>query len=59
LQIFSPEVTLIRDQGWINGWCKRPLKSWYSQFPCLMLSIKEIVWTASWQVRLLCPWAGT
>jgi len=25
LQIFSPEVTLIRDQGWVNGWCIRPI----------------------------------
>jgi len=27
LFLFSPEVTLIRDQGWINGWCIWPLKA--------------------------------
>jgi len=35
-----------------------PLKSWYSQLPCLTFSIKEIVWRTIQQVRLLCPWAS-
>ena len=31
-------------------------KNWYSQLPCLTLSIKETVWRTSWQVYLLCRW---
>ena len=31
-------------------------KNWYSQFPCLTLSIKVTVWRTSRQVYLLCRW---
>ena len=36
----------------------KDFKKWYSQLPCLALSIKkEIVWRTSRQAFLLCPWA--
>jgi len=37
----------------------KDLKSWHSQFPCLTISIKWLVWKTSRQVRLLCPWTLT
>ena len=36
----------------------KDFKKWYSQLPCLALSIyKGIVWRTSRQACLLCPWA--
>ena len=36
----------------------KDFKKWYSQLPCLALSIKKgIVWRTSRQASLLCPWA--
>ena len=32
-------------------------KKWYSQHPCLALSIKKRVWRTSRQACLSCPWA--